>query len=408
MKSFFGKIFGNRVLGAAYILALVAGVYLTYAIFTKQFTAYDEVTLKAESAGLQLPSRADVKLRGKFVGEVLEVKGTNEGATITLGMYPDEIDKVPADVQGALLPKTLFGEKFVDLQVTDGLGGPSLQAGDTIQQAKLPTEIEDVLESVFPLLRTVEPAQINFTLNALATALEGRGEMIGEGLVTANTYLTRLNPELPQAIEDLRLLDGTADVYAGIAPQLGTILRNTVLTTGTLEEREQQLQATLDQVAELSGTTRTFLDENGENLITTARLGRRQTDLLAFYSPEFQCLLRGLTKQTPMLGEAFRNNTLHINLELLPNQPRGYTTGDRATFGARQKPTPDVIQLCNRAVDGAFSQSNLIPRSQIPDFDDGVNDASLGKRAAVSFQERFNSSSDLAELWDVPLSRGGS
>ena len=392
MTGVLGRIFSNRVLGIAYILALVAGVYLTYAIFTKQFADYDEVTLKADSAGLQLPSRADIKLRGKFVGEVLEVTGDNEGATITLGMYPDEIDRVPANVSAAIVPKTLFGEKFIDLRTTDGLGGQSLQAGDVIEQADLPTEIEDVLGTVFPLLRTVEPAQINFTLNALATALDGRGETLGEGLVTANSYLKRLNPELPQAIEDIRLLGQTSDVYASVLPQLGTVLRNSIVTIGTLEEREAQLRQTLNQVSSLAGTAQSFLENNGDNLITAARLGRRQTDVLAFYSPEFPCLFRGITQQTPLLAEAFRDTTLHINLEILESQPRGFTTGDDPVYGARQKPTADIIRLCNQAIDGRYDQDNLIPRSQIPDFDDGVNDASLGKRAAVSFDRRFNSS----------------
>lgn len=392
MKAFFGKIFNNRVLGVAYILTLIAGVYLTYALFTKQFTSYDEVTLRADAAGLQLPSRADIKLRGKFVGEVLDVAGDDKGATITLGMYPDEIGNVPSDVSAAIVPKTLFGEKFIDLRTTDGLGGQPLKEGDTITQVDLPTEIEDVLGTVYPLLRTVEPAKINFTLNALATALEGRGSTLGDSLVTANDYLTRLNPELPQAIDDVRLLGQTSDVYASVLPQLGTLLRNSVTTIGTLEEREAQLRQTLDQVSSLAGTAQTFLENNGDNLVTAARLGRRQTNVLAFYSPEFPCLFRGLTKSTPMLAEIFRDTTLHINLELLTNQPRGFTPGDDPRYGARQKPTPDIISLCNAAVNGRYNQDNLIPRSLIPDFDDGVNDASLGKRAAVSFDRSFNGS----------------
>ena len=43
---------------------VLAGVYLTYAIFTKKFVDYDEVKLKTSKIGLQLPERADVKIRG--------------------------------------------------------------------------------------------------------------------------------------------------------------------------------------------------------------------------------------------------------------------------------------------------------------------------------------------------------
>ena len=54
-----------------FLLVLLAGVYGTYAIFTKKFADYDEVTLQTSKIGLQLPSRADVKIRGVIVGEVL-------------------------------------------------------------------------------------------------------------------------------------------------------------------------------------------------------------------------------------------------------------------------------------------------------------------------------------------------
>ena len=67
------------------------------------------------------------------------------------------------------------------------------------------TEVEKVLSDLYPLLRTVEPAELNMTLNALATALEGRGDQIGENLETVDSYLKRLNPQIPALVEDLRL-----------------------------------------------------------------------------------------------------------------------------------------------------------------------------------------------------------
>ena len=39
----------------------------------------------------------------------------------------------------------------------------------------------------------------------MATALEGRGELIGENLVTVDSYLKRINPQIPDIVEDLRL-----------------------------------------------------------------------------------------------------------------------------------------------------------------------------------------------------------
>ena len=75
-----------------------------------------------------------------------------------------------------ILPKTLFGEKYVALQVPADPSSRSIQAGDMIPESQVAIEVEKVLSDLYPLLRTVQPAQLNYTLTALAEALEGRGE----------------------------------------------------------------------------------------------------------------------------------------------------------------------------------------------------------------------------------------
>ncbi len=78
----------HKVLGVAFICLLVAGVWFTHAIFSKKFVDYDRVTLQTSRIGLQLPARADVKVRGVIVGEVLDFEPTDAGAEITLGTPP--------------------------------------------------------------------------------------------------------------------------------------------------------------------------------------------------------------------------------------------------------------------------------------------------------------------------------
>ena len=116
------------------------------------------------------------------------------------------------------MPKTLFGEKYVELNIPKDPSSSSLQAGDTIKQTKLPIEVEKVLNDLYPLLRTVQPAELNYTLNALAGALEGRGDKIGESLETLDGYLKRMNPQIPALIDDIKLLAKVTDTYADVTP----------------------------------------------------------------------------------------------------------------------------------------------------------------------------------------------
>ena len=102
---------GPRVYGVAFLALCLLFVWFTYAIFTKKFADYDEVKLESSSIGLSLPTRADVKISGVIVGEVLDVQTTGGGAELTLGLYQSQRELVPEDVTATILPKTLFGEK---------------------------------------------------------------------------------------------------------------------------------------------------------------------------------------------------------------------------------------------------------------------------------------------------------
>jgi phospholipid/cholesterol/gamma-HCH transport system substrate-binding protein len=374
-----------KVLGVVFLCLLLAGVYLTYSIFTKKFTDYDEVTLQTSTIGLQLPSRADVKIRGVIVGEVLrfESKGA-DGAELTLGIYPDELDTIPENVTGSIVPKTLFGEKYVALEVPEDPDEDHIEAGATIPRTQVSVEVEKVLSDLYPLLRTVQPADINMTLNALATALEGRGDQLGDNIETVDSYLKRINPEIPALVEDLRLTARVSDTYAAVMPQIADILDDTVKTTGTLEDREVRLHALFDDVSSFSDTARGFLDDNGDNLIRLAKVGQAQLRVFGRYAGEFNCLTRGIVNVGKLQAEAFRHFTLHIVLETLPNQPRPYGVNDRPRFGEDRGTT------CLHLPSPPWSQSN--PVRHQPDFNDGV-DEPTGKGTSRVAPNRYYGSS---------------
>jgi phospholipid/cholesterol/gamma-HCH transport system substrate-binding protein len=358
----------HKVLGILFLCLLLLGVWLTYAVFTKRFADYDTVTLRTSKIGLQLPQRADVKVRGVIVGEVLGFDADPEGAELTLGLYPGEIDQIPGDVTGSIVPKTLFGEKYVALEIPDGStpGDDALQVGQVIDRTDVSIEVEKVLSDLYPLLRTVQPAELNLTLNAVATALEGRGELLGENLETLDGYLKRLNPQIPEIVEDLRMTAQVSDVYADVMPEVAEILRNTIRTTGTFEDQDAKVRALFRDVASFSATSRDFLDQNGDNLIRLADLSRRQLRVFAKYAPEYPCLLQGVVNAGVPQAEAFRGFTLHIVLETLPHQPRGYTAADQPRVGDTRG--PDCLRLPNPP----WSQDR--PLRHQPDFDDGVDE----------------------------------
>jgi phospholipid/cholesterol/gamma-HCH transport system substrate-binding protein len=373
-----------RALGILFLALLLAGIWLTYGVFTQKFTHFDEVTLDASTIGLQMPDRADVKIRGVIVGEVLGFSATDQGATVRLGIYPSQLHTIPSNVTGAIVPKTLFGEKYVSLVIPRNQpASTSLKPGATIPRTEVPVEVQKVLADLYPLLRTVQPADINLTLNAISTALEGRGDDLGRDLVTVDHYLERINPQIPQILQDLRLTTRVSNTYADVMPSIAQILDNTITTTGTLEDRHQQLQALFTDVSSFSDTAHDFLRANGDNIIRLGQVSRPQAQMLARYAPEYPCLLGGLVNAGKREAQAFRDFTLHIVLETLPNQPRGYTAADRPVYADNRGPN------CLHLPTPPFSQSN--PVRHQPDFKDGV-DSPTGKgtdRVAPSYGRGF-------------------
>jgi phospholipid/cholesterol/gamma-HCH transport system substrate-binding protein len=356
----------HKLLGIVFILILLAGVWFTYAVFTKKFTDYDEVKLQTSTIGLQLPTRADVKIRGVIVGEVLDFQSDAEGAELTLGIYPSQIDTIPANVTGSIVPKTLFGEKYVALDVPADPAPGHLEAGDEITRTQVSVEVEKVLSDLYPLLRTVQPADLNMTLNAMATALEGRGDQLGQNLETVDSYLKRINPQIPALVQDLKMTAQVSDTYAQVMPQIADILDNTVKTGTTLEGREVKLHALFDNVSAFADTAKGFLDENGDNMIRLSHVGQEQFRVFAKYAPEYSCLTRGIVNAGKLQAEAFRGFVLHIVLETLPNQPRPYGPQDKPHYGE------DRGENCLHLPNPPWSQSN--PVRHQPDFNDGVDE----------------------------------
>ena len=375
----------HRFLGTVFIGLLVLGVWLVSAVFSQKFISFDKVSLSTGTIGLQLPDRADVKVRGVIVGEVTKAESNGDGATLELGIKPDQISTIPRNVTASILPKTLFGEKYIELSIPADPSSTSLKTGDHIAQTKLPIEVERVLNDLYPLLRTVQPAELNYTLNALADALEGRGNKIGESLTTLDGYLKRMNPQLPSLIADFKLLAKVTDTYADVMPQIAATLRNTVKTGNTLVSRQAKLHAFLQDFTAFSDTTKAFLDANGDNIIRLGQLSEPILALLSRYSGTFPCMLEGIVRQAPRLADTFRGFQFHITLKTIPSQPRAYTAADKPVYGANN--APSCAHLPNPPIP-------YYPKAgQFPNLNDGASGLGKGdnQRAATGFAQRPSS-----------------
>lgn len=333
------RVLRLRLYGVVFLAVLALLLSLSVAVYRQVFTPVVRITLEADSLGNQLDPRADVKLRGVLVGEVREVHADGTKARLDIALKPEHVAYIPSDVHARLLPKTLFGEKYVDLVPPADSSAHPIRAGDVIAQdrTRVGIEVQQLMNDLLPLLRTVQPGKLNATLSAFATALEGRGDRIGDNLTRLEAYLRRLNPHLPSLTEDIARFAEVAETYGDAAPDLMEILRNTVTTSRTIVEQKDRLAAALKTTATVAGTAQDFLDANGDRLITLGQVSRPTLELFARYSPEYPCLLAGLVRQEKASEEAFRGGKMHITLEVV--RPQGaYEPGEEPRYGERSGP----------------------------------------------------------------------
>ncbi|MEV0948100.1 MCE family protein [Rhodococcus sp. NPDC049939] len=298
----------KRVLGLVFFLVLALFLTVTIGIYNKSFTKVVEVDLLTDSAGNSLPSNADVKVRGLIVGEVRSTSASEGAVTLSLAIQPDKAELIPVGSTARLLPKTLFGERYVSLILPEEIGAPSIQSGDTLHQDKSGNAIEigEVLDNLLPLLQAIPPDDLANTLGALAQGLSGRGTELGLSIDRLEEIFSGLNTELPAIQADLRGLADFSQTYSEAAPDLVDALDNLRITGNTVVEKQNEVSTLLASLTGTSTSTADLLRTNADSIVGFAADSREALQLLGRYSPTFGCAFAGFAKTAPTALELLR------------------------------------------------------------------------------------------------------
>ncbi|OZD21981.1 mammalian cell entry protein, partial [Rhodococcus sp. 06-156-3C] len=242
--------------------------------------------LVTDSVGNALPSNADVKVRGLIVGEVRSASSVDGVVTAKLAIDPDKADLIPSNATARLLPKTLFGERYVALQIPENDTASPITDGTVLRQDTSGSAIEvgQLLDNLLPLLEAIPPQDLASTLGALAQGLSGRGQELGLTIDRLDTIFKGLNTELPNIQEDLRGLADFSQTYADAGPQLIDALDNLSVTGNTLVEQRPAVDTLISSLTATSASTADFLQANADNLIRISADSREALELLAQYS----------------------------------------------------------------------------------------------------------------------------
>jgi virulence factor Mce-like protein len=231
------------------------------------FSSSKVVTATLPEAGPALGPGAEVEYRGVLVGSLGSVHRTLSDAVLTLHIDPSQISKIPSGVTVRLVPRSVFGDLYVDLVPPTVITGPLQPSAHLVADTSTPTvELDQALDAGYRLLTTVRPGKLDATLTAIATALTGRGAELGSLVDELQRYTKEVAPHTPELIHDLTTVGAVGDELSHDAPDLLRTLRNAIATSKTVEGSQTQIQKLLAEGPVVADSTRRLLSVNQHKL----------------------------------------------------------------------------------------------------------------------------------------------
>ncbi|WP_099038761.1 MCE family protein [Mycobacterium neglectum] len=281
--------------GLAAIVAIVAIIALAIGLFRGSFTETVPVTVVSDRAGLVMNPDAKVKMRGVEVGRVASIATKPDGqAVLKLDMNPSQLHLIPANVGVDITSTTVFGAKYVELVPPTDPSPQNLRGGQVIEGQHVTTEINTVFQQLVTVLDKIDPAKLNETLGAVATAFNGRGEKIGQSLADFNAFLAKINPSLPNLAHDIEAAVPTFTAYGDAAPDLIGTIDNSIRLSNSIVEEQQNLDEFLLSAIGLADVGNDVIGGNRQALSDTLRVLVPTTTLAGLYHETLGCTIGGL------------------------------------------------------------------------------------------------------------------
>jgi phospholipid/cholesterol/gamma-HCH transport system substrate-binding protein len=334
-------------------------------------------------------------VRGILVGEVHEVTTDGDTVRLHLQLTPDRVTSLPANLTVQLLPRTLFGESYVNLVVPANPTG-QLHAGAVLHQDSSPGTV--ALEQVFTRLQSaltiVQPDKLEATLNEVADALRGHGKSLGQTLAIIGHYLHVLTPEIPKLATDLDRLTVVAHDYTKAAPDL---LRGLAAFTSTSKLLVRQHRNYVDLLSSLTTTGRSFghfVGTSQDQIIGLAADSLPSLEITKQYASEFPCVTSALVDLVPRVNKAFGAGTSHPGARVIlhvtkPVRPYTSTPGEYTSTAGPRCPYIPATALAQTALAGlpGVPGTGAQGPTSVAQFDASTSAASTGIGSVNSPQE---------------------
>lgn len=265
---------GRRIAGTATLIAVIALAVLGFEYRFARPAGSTDIILDVEEAGIGMSSGTDVKVRGVTVGRIVDVGLDDDGLPRLTARLDPGVQVPTTDLQVTITPKTFFGEKQVvlDYPIEEFGEGPFLTEGDVVTAEDGLTEVEDVLQTLQPLLAGIDEGDLATLFDATA-ALEGEGDRIARNF-EVSAELARFGSSISDdALRNARLLTSLADQLETGAESFDRLNRALPAAVAILSERQEEITTNLEALSSFSLTVAAWIDVEEERLDTFLATG---------------------------------------------------------------------------------------------------------------------------------------
>ncbi|MFD4294096.1 MCE family protein [Rhodococcus sp. NPDC058505] len=260
-----------------------------------------EVTVAIPASAGLITGEAPVRYSGVNVGRISGIDSGTESSVVSLQIDATAIDQIPATVAVRVVPRTFFGDIFIDLvDPPDAAAAPPLADGArlTIDQGPDAVALYGVYTKMVAVLDHMQPQKLQTALTALGHALDGRGEQIGgivDRLAAVSPTLTPAAQQFLDATPEFRTVVGaldaaTPDVLATLtaatavsrtlvdhAPAVGSMFGAAAgfaaVAAGFLGGQQQAITTVVDSAGTILATTAARSDGLRETLARANTFG---------------------------------------------------------------------------------------------------------------------------------------
>ena len=280
------------------------------------------------NCGQGLREGGDVKMRGVQVGEIETIEREVGGnCKVVMGLFPNQLDQIPANVGAQIRAKTFFGEKEVELLFPAEPVEERLAEGDVIPADRTldPLEVETILNTALPLLEAVDPENLSAALTALSQGFVGHEEAAIRGIESGIEALRPLNRHEALVALGIEQLSETGEVFGNIDEELLAAMDNLDALNRFTVENAGLIEANFDKVPGLLRELSFLFESRFGDIVKLVDRGATVIGVLASRTDDLDRLLTVLPK--------FNSNWIrNLNHECRYRQQTdedGKSTGDR-------------------------------------------------------------------------------